>query len=90
VGGPVNADDNDDVPRGTDPVCPDDTALQSEGNQLPAAERPNPFLRGRRAFLFQRRPRRPQPGATGVPTRLTLSASGSAVPASAPQPYRCR
>jgi len=42
----VIAGDNDDVvPWGTDPVGPDDTALQSESNQLPAGERRNPFLR---------------------------------------------
>ncbi len=42
----MNADDNDDVvPWGTDPVGPDDTALQSESTQLPAGERRNPFLR---------------------------------------------
>ena len=41
----MSADDNDDVPWGTDPVGPDDTALQTDKNHLPAGERPNPFLR---------------------------------------------
>jgi len=41
----VNADDNDDIPWGTDPASPDGTELQSESNQLPAGERLNPFLR---------------------------------------------
>lgn len=41
----MNADDNDDIPWGTDPAGPDDTALQSESNQPAAGERLNPFLR---------------------------------------------
>ena len=41
----MNADDNDDIPWGTDPASPDDIALQTDRNQLPAGDRRNPFLR---------------------------------------------
>ncbi len=46
MGEPVSADDNnDDVPWGTDPASPDDTALQTERTQPAAGDRLNPFLR---------------------------------------------
>jgi len=44
--GRVNADDNDDIPWGTDLTGPDDdTAPQSDSTQPAAGERRNPFLR---------------------------------------------
>jgi len=46
VGESVNADDNDDIPWGTDLTGPDDdTAPQSDSTQPAAGERLNPFLR---------------------------------------------
>ncbi len=46
MGESVNADDNDDIPWGTDLTGPDDdTAPQSDSTQPAAGERLNPFLR---------------------------------------------
>jgi len=63
----VSADDNDDIPWGTDPDR-DDTALQSESTQLPAGERPNPFLRA----------------APLVPAEVAAAAAGAAAKTPAP------